>query len=281
MEKGLGFEQTLFKLKVDISLTRRILIVFGLLAVVLKFLVGVAVPLVILVLLFFWVIIYFIFEDRLGRAKKINQLFKLYFISNTIDLFLITIVVHYLGGVVWIGAIFYIISLVVAGLMLPARQTFALFFLASLFYGGLVFFEWFGLVPHRPMYVLIPSLYRTPAFVIPQALVMITIFYFIAETTVSFSKILREKVVQLDKEKQRALRAYEKSKEAEQILEVRVGARTKELEDLVKTREEIIEERTRELKRKVTELEKFQKLVIGRELKMLELKKKIKELAGK
>jgi hypothetical protein len=39
-----------------------------------------------------------------------------------------------------------------------------------------------------------------------------------------------------------------------------------------------VRERTKELERKVLELEKFQKLAIGRELRIIELKKEIKRL---
>jgi methyl-accepting chemotaxis protein len=42
-----------------------------------------------------------------------------------------------------------------------------------------------------------------------------------------------------------------------------------------------VEERTEKLQEKVEELEKFQKLAVGRELKMIELKEKIKEIEKK
>lgn len=45
--------------------------------------------------------------------------------------------------------------------------------------------------------------------------------------------------------------------------------------------EKKVEERTRELQKRVEELEKFHQLTVGRELKMVELKKRIKELEGK
>jgi len=53
---------------------------------------------------------------------------------------------------------------------------------------------------------------------------------------------------------------------------------TKELESLNESLEDKVEQRTRELNEKVQELEKFYKLTVGRELKMLELKKKIESL---
>lgn len=45
--------------------------------------------------------------------------------------------------------------------------------------------------------------------------------------------------------------------------------------------EEKVRERTRELQEKIAELEKFQRLAVGRELKMVELKKEIEKLKEK
>ena len=66
--------------------------------------------------------------------------------------------------------------------------------------------------------------------------------------------------------------------EAKNVLEIKVAARTKELKELAEKREEIIAERTKELREKVEELEKFHRLAVGRELKMIELKKEIERL---
>jgi C4-dicarboxylate-specific signal transduction histidine kinase len=57
-----------------------------------------------------------------------------------------------------------------------------------------------------------------------------------------------------------------------------VRARTRELQELAENLELEVQERTKDLKEKINELEKFHKLAIGRELKMIELKKRIKEL---
>ena len=53
------------------------------------------------------------------------------------------------------------------------------------------------------------------------------------------------------------------------------------LEDSEKNLEKVVDERTRELKKKVIEMKEFERVTIGRELKMIELKKKIKELEKK
>jgi len=69
--------------------------------------------------------------------------------------------------------------------------------------------------------------------------------------------------------------------ETKETLEIKISARTKELEELAETREGIIEQRTKELQERLEELEKFYQLAVGRELKMIELKKRIKELKEK
>lgn len=70
-------------------------------------------------------------------------------------------------------------------------------------------------------------------------------------------------------------------KETEKVLEIKVRTRTKELKQLADTLEEKVQQRTGELHKRVKELEDFQKLTVGREVKMIELKKKIKELKEK
>ena len=57
--------------------------------------------------------------------------------------------------------------------------------------------------------------------------------------------------------------------------------RTNKLEEYNRELERKIEERTEELQARVDELERFHRLTVGRELKMMELKKRIKELEGK
>lgn len=69
--------------------------------------------------------------------------------------------------------------------------------------------------------------------------------------------------------------------EAKTVLELKVKARTKELKELAESLEEKVKERTKELQDRVKELEKFHKLTVGRELKMVELKKEIEKLKKK
>lgn len=87
---------------------------------------------------------------------------------------------------------------------------------------------------------------------------------FLAET---FNEMLRE-----------VAKEREKLAEMNQILEIKVRARTRELEESALRLEEQVRERTKDLREKIEELEKFHRLTVGRELKMIELKEEIKRL---
>ena len=69
-------------------------------------------------------------------------------------------------------------------------------------------------------------------------------------------------------------------KDVNTSLEQRVEERIKELNEAKAGLEKTVESRTAELKEKVEQLEKFEMMTVGRELKMRELKKEIDELKG-
>lgn len=68
--------------------------------------------------------------------------------------------------------------------------------------------------------------------------------------------------------------------EAKTTLEIRIQARTKELRELAESLDERVEEKTKELQEKIEELERFRRLAVGRELKMVELKGEMGKLKG-
>jgi len=79
----------------------------------------------------------------------------------------------------------------------------------------------------------------------------------------------------LDKENREKKQELEKGKKD---LEKKVEERTVALKKLAESLEDNVKQRTVELQDKVEELEKFQKISIGRELKMIEMKNEIEVL---
>ena len=78
---------------------------------------------------------------------------------------------------------------------------------------------------------------------------------------------------------QKKLKKIEENRqEMESVLAIRIKARTRELESQAANLENEVQARTKELQEKIKELEKFNKLSVGRELKMIELKEEIKKL---
>ncbi len=71
--------------------------------------------------------------------------------------------------------------------------------------------------------------------------------------------------------------AKEKMEEEKNILEIKVKARTRELNQLNKELEDKVQERMIEIEKKLKEHEKMSKLMVGREMRMVEIKKQIKE----
>lgn len=110
----------------------------------------------------------------------------------------------------------------------------------------------------------------------------------IGELSIRFNKMteeLKEAKAMLERKVQARTSELKKTtealEEARVTLEIKVQARTRELGELTKGLEGQVKQRTEELQGKVEQLEKFQKVSIGRELKMIELKKQIKTLETK
>ena len=85
---------------------------------------------------------------------------------------------------------------------------------------------------------------------------------------VEYQKRLEEEVRERTKELE----------EAKGVLEIKVQARTRELRELAGGLEEKVKKRTKELRERVEELERFHRLTVGREVRMVELKKEIEGL---
>ncbi len=83
---------------------------------------------------------------------------------------------------------------------------------------------------------------------------------------------LAESFNKMTKDLERSRKVIEEERD---VLEIRVAARTRELNEIANKLEKEVEERTEELQRKLNDMEKLNRLMVGRELKMVELKKEL------
>jgi DNA-binding transcriptional MerR regulator len=87
-----------------------------------------------------------------------------------------------------------------------------------------------------------------------------------------------ERIIEANFAEKKARMALE---ENNATLEIKIAGRIKELKELSENLGQQVEERTKELQEKVEELERINRLAIGREIRMVELKQKLKELEEK
>jgi len=268
------FEEALSSIKSDIRLTLTILVGFFLLALFAKFILGISLSFFVFIILFVWVLLYFSYNYLIKYKKNKEELCNFHFRNNIIDLLLLTVVIHYLGGVEWIGAIFYVLVLAWTGNVLPKKKALTLCLLAIFFYSVLVLLEYFQFLPHRAIFGPSLGFYQDPAYILIQILALTAILFFITETYGTFSETLKKKQEEL-------IKTQGEAEEARKVLEIKVKARTRELQELTENLEEEVKRRTKEIQDKMRESEVFHKLAVGRELKMIELKKEIQNLKEK
>lgn len=255
----------------NIKLVLGIFVVLLITSVIIRLVFRIILPDLIFVLFPIWILIYVFYHYYVRSKKNGEDLSNFYFTKSLADLFLITVAIHLLGGVEWIGAIFYITVLSWASAVLSKNRVIVLSFAAMFLYMTMAFLEHFDFIPHWAPFGHSVGLYQNTVYISIQVLVLIIVFLFITQNYGTLANNFKRSQAGL-------LKSQEKLEEAKNVLEIRVQSRTRELKRLTETLEEKVRERTEEAQKKVEELERFKNLAVGRELKMVELKKEIKKL---
>lgn len=198
-------------------------------------------------------------QKRVEKNFSIKLLTLISYTQIIVELIFFTIIMHSAGGVESISTVFFFLPVVSASLIFGSKGPIMTAIAAGVLINLLIVAEYYGVISHIPRYG-VPTLEFQNLPIALTKTITTAIFYVIVGSFSGYSaKMLLkreqsfgEKVQQLDEQAKKMVKHSEELTVANQ-----------------------------ELDNKVAELERFQKQTVGRELKMIELKNKIKNLECK
>jgi len=98
-----------------------------------------------------WFALTFPFKVIVDRQKTARVLHRVHVGFFAIEIVLITVLVHMVGGSEWIGNVFYLFTVIYANAFLPPAHGALVTGLVVACYAGLVLLEYAGVIPHRSL----------------------------------------------------------------------------------------------------------------------------------
>jgi signal transduction histidine kinase len=167
-----------------------------------------------------WFLLTFPFQVVVRRQQQERTLHWVHAGFFIVEITLITLFVHLMGGSEWIGNIFYLFTVIYANFFLPRLQGYFITGLVILLYAALVLLEYAGVVPHRSLFAAFRDPYRSFSYTLTTILAgMVGIYVTLAYTVRSFTEIytrknraLAEREAQLAELSKRLLSAQEEER---------------------------------------------------------------------
>jgi len=220
----------------------------------------------------------FYFDRFSLRGETITNI---YFLYTIFDLFFLTIIIYYIGGITWLGFIFYSFYFISNFMTFFRWQAVFLSIWIIFLYLILVLAQYLQVFPLFSIFLPGTQTYFNFLYVIATSTAYIATFILVAYFSHGFYQLYASKIVELHK-------TQEMLEEEKVSLEKRVESRNRELEQERKSLEERIEERRKELEgeearlqERAEEMEKFQKITAGREGKIKKLQAELTDLQDK
>jgi signal transduction histidine kinase len=98
-----------------------------------------------------WFVLTFPFKALIDRQRSARSLHRAHVGFFVVEIALITVLVHMMGGSEWIGNVFYLFTVIYANAFLPPLHGAWVTGLVVAFYAGLVLLEYAGVIPHRSL----------------------------------------------------------------------------------------------------------------------------------
>jgi len=98
-----------------------------------------------------WFALTFPFKALVDRQRTARSLHRIHVGFFVVEIALITVLVHMMGGSAWIGNVFYLFTVIYANAFLPPAHGALVTGLVVAFYAGLVLLEYAGVIPHRSL----------------------------------------------------------------------------------------------------------------------------------
>ncbi len=231
------------RLITDFTYSSIILLIFFIVALILKYFSHIPIYNEIYFLILGW-FTYNYFNLYILKKRRISPktIKKIDFFHHIAALLFVTGIFYYTGSILWIGAIFYIFIILFASILSPPKESLIITLIAFVFYSLVVLLIYLGLIPYKEYFIFTPSLYQNNQYVITTTLATVVVFFSIFFSGKNFAQALKQKNTELTQ-------AKKKLEEWSNKLEEEVRLQTLELK---KVNEDLKQDIT---KRKQTEQE--------------------------
>ncbi|MCR4392461.1 MAG: sensor histidine kinase [Candidatus Acetothermia bacterium] len=143
---------------------------------------------------FAWLLLTVPFQRLLHRQRTLRALNNVHAAFFSVEIVLVTYLVHRLGGVEWVGVVFYLYTVMYANFFLPKVAGYVVTALAVGGYALVAFLEYFGLIPHVSLFPLVRPPHRDLAYVLTTVLAGgIGLYAVLAFTVRAFADVYEQK----------------------------------------------------------------------------------------